>query len=235
MRALKPLFRYRFGVALLTLLAFGLRLVQLGRDSLWYDETVSVYLAGQPAAELVAHTARDIHPPLYYLLLRGWLLLGGYPTGHADPAGFRLEFMAAWLSLIFGVLLIPLTLQWARRLGVGERVAALAAALLAVSPLGIWYSQEVRMYTLGAALGVGLMLAAQPFSQGNVAPRRLRRAALHTTLLSAAGMYTLYYFVFLLLSLNLLVIGRLIRNKSALYLWLAAQLGAALCGRHQHG
>ncbi len=81
--------RERLLVAAIALGAFALRLIALGRDSLWYDETVSVYLAGQRAAELIAHTARDIHPPLYYLLLRGWLLLAGYPTGHADPDRLR--------------------------------------------------------------------------------------------------------------------------------------------------
>ncbi len=232
--------RHRVSVALFTLLALVLRLLHLGRDSLWYDETVSVYLAGQPTPELLAHTARDIHPPLYYLLLRGWLRLSGYPTGHADAAGFRLEFMAAWLSLLCGVLLVPLVWQWARRLGLGERVAALAALLLATSPLGIWYSQEVRMYTLGAVLGVGLMLAAQPFWQGNASPRRLRRAALSVAILAAAGMYTLYYFIFLLLSLNLLVLRCMAANKTSAApqtaphparpasLWLLAHLGALL-------
>lgn len=235
----------RWLVVLFTLGAFALRLIQLGRDSLWYDETVSVYLAGQPASALIAHTSRDIHPPLYYLLLRGWLLLTGYPTGHADPTGFRLEFMAAFLSLILGVLLVPLTWQLARRLRLGQPTATLAALLLAVSPLGVWYSQEVRMYTLGASLGVLCLLATIPFLSDHVPPRRLVRAALLLILAEAAGMYTLYYFAFLLVSLNLLVLARLFTRRSPrsagelaaptppamrgpLLLWLAAQLGALL-------
>lgn len=234
----------RWLVALLTLGALALRLIQLGRDSLWYDETVSVYLAGRPPAELIAHTARDIHPPLYYLCLRGWLLLTSYPTGHADPTGFRLEFMAAFLSLIFGVLLVPLTWQLARRLRLGQPTATLAALLLAVSPLGIWYSQEVRMYTLGASLGVLCLLAAIPFLNDHASARRRVHAALALVLAEAAGMYTLYYFAFLLISLNLLMLTRLITRRAStraaveprpsaasgqpLLLWLAAQLGALL-------
>ena len=153
-------------VAAVALGAFALRLVQLGVDSLWYDETVSVYLAGQPVAELIAHTARDIHPPGYYLLLRAWLMSAGFPTGHADAAGYRLEFMAGFLSLCLGVLLVPLTWQLARRLRLGDTVAALAALLVAVSPFGVWYSQEVRMYTLGACLAVVCLLATVPFLLG---------------------------------------------------------------------
>src|SRR5512135_3670105 len=94
----------RWRLALLAILLAGtaLRLFRLGAGSLWYDETVSVYLAGSPVPELLRHTAGDIHPPGYYLLLRGWLLVAGYPTGHADPAGHGLEFAAAFLSLAAG-------------------------------------------------------------------------------------------------------------------------------------
>ena len=54
---------------LLLLVGFGLRLYRLGADSLWYDETVSAYLANQSITDLIAYTAKDIHPPGYYLLL----------------------------------------------------------------------------------------------------------------------------------------------------------------------
>ena len=47
----------------------------------------------QPLLELLRHTAGDIHPPLYYALLRGWLVLMGYGSGRADPAGIGLEFV----------------------------------------------------------------------------------------------------------------------------------------------
>ncbi|MCB0226450.1 MAG: hypothetical protein KDI02_22345, partial [Anaerolineae bacterium] len=66
-------------VTLLLLLTggFALRLYRLGEQSLWYDETVSAFLAGQSIPALIAHTARDIHPPGYYLLLHGWATLAG--------------------------------------------------------------------------------------------------------------------------------------------------------------
>ena len=243
-------------VAAVALGAFALRLVQLGVDSLWYDETVSVYLAGQPVAELIAHTARDIHPPGYYLLLRAWLIPAGFPTGHADAAGYRLEFMAGFLSLWLGVLLVPLTWQLARRLRLGDTVAALAALLIAVSPFGVWYSQEVRMYTLGACLAVVCLLATVPFLLGDSSRRKLVRASILFALAAAAGLFTLYYFAFLLVSVNLLVLivlatrwrkGRQARSaqstsantsrsgaslsensKTKLGLWLAAQVGALI-------
>jgi hypothetical protein len=56
---------------LILLAGTALRLFCLGKDSLWYDETVSTYLAGRPLPEILRHTAGDIHPPSYYILLRG--------------------------------------------------------------------------------------------------------------------------------------------------------------------
>ena len=227
---------YRWLVGALTVAALALRLLRLGVDSLWYDETVSVYLAGQSIPDLIAHTARDIHPPGYYLMLRGWLGLTGFPTGHADATGYRLEFIAAFLSLLLGVLLIPLTWQLARRLRLGDKVAAVAALLVAVSPFGVWYSQEVRMYTLGAVLGVVCLLATAPFLYTDNAPDRLWRAAIVYALAAATGLYSLYYFAFLLVSVNLLLIPLLMWRwwktghaaRRALVAWLAAQVGALL-------
>lgn len=234
--------RAKWALAGITAGALALRLVQLGRPSLWYDETVSVFLAGQPVAQLIAHTARDIHPPGYYLLLRAWQLLTGFPTGRADPSGYQLEFLAAFLSLWFGVLLVPLTWHLARRLQLGRTTALVAALLVAISPFGIWYSQEVRMYTLGATLGLLCILAAVPFAIGSQPTPRLVRATIAYSLVAAAGLYSLYYFAFLLLALNLfllpLLAWRLARSAGRatdqsvgnparpLLLWLAAQAGA---------
>ena len=51
---------------LIILAGAALRLYRLGADSLWYDETVSTYLAGSRLPDLLRHTAGDIHPPGYY-------------------------------------------------------------------------------------------------------------------------------------------------------------------------
>jgi hypothetical protein len=191
--------RYRNQVGLwvlpaVLLLAFGLRVYHLGADSLWYDETVSVHLAGKSLPALVAHTAGDIHPPGYYVMLHVWTRL----TGNSD-------LVAAYPSLFFGLLLVVL----AYRLGVqvfGPRAGFLAAFLVAISPYNVWYSQEVRMYTLGAALGMGLLgavlpLLAEPSARGPQASKRLILYALF----GALGLWVLYYFSFLLVAINLMV------------------------------
>ena len=130
-------------VPLLILLGFALRVLRLEFQPLWWDEGYSVWFATHPLPQLLALTAADIHPPLYYILLRGWI--GAFGPG---PIALRM------FSVVVGVLAIPLIYVVARRLFT-PRVGWLAAFLLAISPMHIYYSQEVRMYGLAMLLGLG--------------------------------------------------------------------------------
>ena len=168
----------------IVLAGFGLRLYGLGAQSLWYDETVSAFLARQDIPALIAHTARDIHPPAYYLLLHLWVRLAG------DS-----EFALAFLSLVFGVLLVALVGGLTRRL-LGRRATLWAMLFVAMSPYNVWYSQEVRMYTLGAALGVLSVWCVAAMARNRPA------AVVGYVLCSATGLYVLYYYAFLLLALQ---------------------------------
>ncbi len=192
------------------LAAFALRLYQLGAQSLWYDETVSAILAGKSTADLIAHTARDIHPPLYYLLLHYWQ----FGVGNSD-------FSLAFFSLFWGILLIASTATLARWVG-GRQVALVTVALLTLAPFHIWYSQEVRMYTMGATFGVWTLIALWKL----LTHSRMKKRWMSLWLIGAvAGMYTLYYFAFLLLWEAIVVLVWLIRlpaarRMSALRRWL---------------
>lgn len=183
-----------FSPYLILLVGFALRLYQLGAEGLWYDETVSLYLAQSNPLEIIRHTAGDIHPPLYYLFLSGWGQLAGFS-----------EFSAAFFSLWFAVLLIALVYRITRNWYPARYVAPLAALLIALSPYNIWYSQEVRMYTLGAALG----LLSVYFLRRLVAQNKiLTRDFFIYVLATALGLYTLYYFLFLIAFQWLWVIAR---------------------------
>ena len=191
--------------------AFALRLYRLGVSSLWYDETVSVVLARQDLLALTRHTAGDIHPPLYYYLLHFWGQFAGWS-----------EFSSAFLSLCFGVLLIALVYRVAREF-LNPRVALIAALIAALSPYNLWYSQEVRMYTLGATLGLASayffarMLSSR---QSLVNSEQSTRFTFHVSrdfiayvIVSALGIYTLYYFAFLLVFENFAALIWFIRKS----------------------
>ena len=82
----------------------------------------------------LAHT--EGNPPLYFLLLDGWMRLFG------DS-----EAAVRSLSAIFGTATIVLAYEIGRRLAT-KRVGLVAAALVAFNPLLVWFSQEARPYAL---------------------------------------------------------------------------------------
>lgn len=214
---LKPQTR---NLILIILGGFALRLFRLGAQSLWYDETVSAVLARKSTAALIAHTARDIHPPGYYLLLHNWRALVG-----------DTEFALAFFSVIFGVLLIVTVFALAKRLA-GAPAAQWTAALVALSPYNLWYSQEVRMYTLGAWLGMlAVIFALMAFAPELISTRpqkaSQRRWAIGYALIAALGLYVLYYFAFLLIALNIFLLIILWRRRKFVP-WLVANFGAVI-------
>ncbi|MGE3284775.1 MAG: glycosyltransferase family 39 protein [Pseudonocardia sp.] len=125
-------------VGAVTLLAAVLRCWGLADKSLWIDEAFSLWLGTQDPAAIGEHVlVLDKHPPLYYLLLHLWLSV-------VPGAG---EVALRAFSVVFGVATVPLAYLIGRDAG-GRRVGLLAAALLAVSPLHIWYGQLGRMYAM---------------------------------------------------------------------------------------
>ena len=178
------------------LAGFGVRLFRLGAESLWYDETVSAVLASKPLAALIAHTAGDIHPPGYYLLLSAWGRVAQPTVAHG------MEYLLAFFSLWFGVIVAALVYAFARRF-ISTAVAALALWITAIHPFHLWYGQEVRMYTLAAALGLFCLWALH---MALTSQRWARWLAVYVVC-AAMGLYTLYYFLFLLFTLNLIALG----------------------------
>ena len=204
------------------LAAFALRLYRLGVASLWYDETVSMVLAQKDLLALTRHTAGDIHPPLYYYLLHFWGQFAGWS-----------EFSAAFLSLFFGVVLIALVYRVARA-WFNPRVALIAALLVAASPYNLGYSQEVRMYTLGAFLGLASVYFFVRMFQVSGFKFQVTRDFIAYVIASALGLYTLYYFAFLLVFENLAALVWFVRKSQSRFTfcvlrpWLFSQLAILL-------
>lgn len=130
-----------------TALGAALRFWGLDHQSLWFDEAFSLLLAQHDPAAVVARTARDTMPPLYYWLLHAWVsVVPGEPVTAARS-----------LSALAGTLSIPLAhLITGRLLGLGARAAGWAALVTALAPFLVFYGQEARMYAL---LGLWNLLA----------------------------------------------------------------------------
>lgn len=131
-------------IALIAILAaaLALRLADVGGESLWLDEGVAIRMASLPLHETVAATAADVHPPLYRSLLHVWI--SGF--GHSEAAARLLSVLAGTLSVF-----------WVARIGqrlLGPFGGLSGAALLAVSPIAIRYSQDATSYALYVCAGL---------------------------------------------------------------------------------
>ena len=122
----------------LTVAGAALRFSTLDLQSFWHDETVTVgrVLAPSLFTTLDRVPGSEATPPLYYALAWAWTKLFG-----SGEVGIRS------LSALAGTATIPIA-WWAGRALIGRAAGLGAAALVAVSPYMVWYSQEARAYAL---------------------------------------------------------------------------------------
>ncbi len=219
--------RFHLGILLTVLLAFGLRLYAIDRQDIWGDEAFSIWLSGQALPEVVAGGS-DTHPPLYPSLLYFWLRFAG-----SIPLATR------FLSVLTGTLLVPVvyllgcyafppsrspssgTGQDKPKLGKNLKVGGLAALLVAVSPILVYYSQETRMYGLATLLAAAsIYWAVRLINEPN---SRVAWLAYYVTTLAAV--YTHYYAFFVVLAENLTLIAFWLqrRQRRNLIHWIVAQ------------
>jgi mannosyltransferase len=135
----------------LTGLGAWLRFASLGAQSYWFDEAQAAHELhlsfGSMVSSMILH---ETNPPLYFVT--GWLWARVFGTGEV---GLRS------LSALIGTAVIPIAYMCGREL-VSRRAGLVAAALAAVSPFLIWYSQEAREYMLLTALsGASLLYFAR--------------------------------------------------------------------------
>ena len=125
-------------------LSGGLMVLTSQPRSMWIDELVSVRVARLPdiAQVVVGVVHEERRPPLYHLLLHGWIGV----AGESDLALRAFSLLVALLALL-------LTYLVARQLA-DERLAITSLYLVGLSPVFILYAPMVRYYSLTLALGL---------------------------------------------------------------------------------
>ena len=197
----------------------GLRVRELGASSLWLDEffalenstgrgfehwrlppghviekppALTSLEGAEPAWRIWASLRGDTHPPLHFILLRFWR----EAFGEGDVA-------ARSLSLLFGMVSLPLLFVLARRLA-GDVPALWSTLLMAVSPLHVRYAQEARNYTMALCLVLGAALVLVP-----AVPKPMgRRGVVLLSLLVLASALTHYFALPVLAMLALFALVR---------------------------
>ncbi len=141
-REFLPTFSWRdFSVLFAGLAIYvGLAWSTITKFSIWFDEAFGSYLIRFDFASLTRYTANDVHPPLYYWLLKIWASAFG-----------NTELGLRSMSIFFGVVTIVLAFLFVLRY-FGPRVAYVSLIFLVLSPMFVRYGQEARMYTLLTAI-----------------------------------------------------------------------------------
>jgi len=134
------------------------------------------------------------HPPLYFVLTHFWLKL--FPT---SPNGLVSVWGVRSLSALLGVAAIPATylLGWVAFRS--RLIAQISAALMAVSPFGVYLAQEARHYTL-PVLWVIVSLCCLIFAIRSVRDRTPLPLSICIAwmITNALGIATHFFFIFTL-------------------------------------
>lgn len=173
---------FEAGVTALLLLGAILRLATLGQQSLWTDEATTYTIVAHGLGHVVrAVPATESTPPVYYVVLWFWTRVFG-----SGAVGLRSLSAVCGIGTI-GVIAITARALW------DERAGLAAAALTALSPIMVWYSQEARAYALGILLtALSLLLIIR--ASETLSPRPL----LLWGLCAALALGTHYFTVFVL-------------------------------------
>lgn len=157
------------------LVGFGLRFLGLNAKPAWSDEWATLVfslghsfrsvpldqlisletllgparLDGAGVTQVVQSLmSESTHPPLYFVLSHGWIHLW-------QRAGELVDLgVARSLSAFFGMVAIPAAYLLAQVTTRSRAIARTAAALMAVSPFGVYLAQDARHYTLAMLFGM---------------------------------------------------------------------------------
>lgn len=182
------------GVALILIGGIVLRFV--ATSPLWLDEALSVNIANVPLGEMAGALRRDGAPPLYYVVLKGWMLLFG-----------ESDFAVRAMSGFFALAAIPFIWITGQRVA-GREGAWIGVVLLASSPFALRYATEARMYSMVVLLtAVGVVLLNAFLDR----PSTPRLGGL--MLVSGALLLTHYWALYLVLALLIVLALRAERAK----------------------
>ena len=172
----QPIFKKYLPLAVL-LVVFIAIAVSISFRPIWFDESYSAQISKGSLIDITRQTAADVHPPLYYYLLKGWASIFGYSL----PALRSLSIFFSIFTLIFAFCLF-------RRWSKNDKVALALTAAFAFCPFFIYYATEIRMYAL-----VCLIVLVSTYTLDLALEHRKWKYWLIYSVLIALGLYTHYF------------------------------------------
>lgn len=166
-------------------LALVLRGWHIEQQNLWLDELYSLDVARRPLTEIVRCAAADVHPPLFYILLKIWMNLFG-----DSAAAVRSLSVVASLAAVVSVFRLVAPRY-------GGQVALTTTLLMSVSAHQIFFAQEARMYPLVMALVLGALRGYAQWREHGI-----ERGLAVYVWLALAAMYCHYFAVLAVVAVN---------------------------------
>ncbi|NQT89228.1 glycosyltransferase family 39 protein [bacterium] len=197
--------------ATVLLLAAALRLGGLTRESVYLDEAKSIDYAVQGVRYTIEGRSQTNHPPLYEILLGGWVRLAG-----SGEAAVRLP------SVLCGVLACYLLYVLGKDI-LSREAGLLAALFLGLGYYPLRYSQEARNYSLLLALS-----AASAVATWRAIHRRRTRDWVVLGAVNAALGWTHLFGWLVMLAEGLFFLIVWVRERRDFGRWLAVQAATAL-------
>ncbi len=163
--------------AIYAVILFACNLIRIFDNNFWGDEAYSALLVSRNnIANIVSTTAADVHPPLYYLILKaGYFLFG--------DQGWMYHFV----SLIPLIIILVLSLTYIRK-KFGIHTSWILMTLAGLSANAVTHNVEVRMYSWGALFILLSFLCLHQILQ-----EEKTSAYVWFTVFSLAAAYTHYY------------------------------------------
>ena len=171
-------------LALMVAFALFFGLTVFGNTSLRLDEAQSLFQTQRDLAGMLHLIAQDVHVPGYHVLLHFWQLFFGSDI-----------YVARIMSLVFFVGTILMTYVLATYALGRKSVGLFAALLVTISPFMNWYGSEARMYTM-----LAFMTVLHMYFFVRILKQQGSGRWILWVLTAILGLYTHYFFIFVLLA-----------------------------------
>jgi len=191
----------KLGIVITVILtAWGLRLARIPFLTMWSDEYHSVRISSQSLMDIVSgNYTGELNPPLYFASLHLQRLVFG-----------DTETAMRSLSLFYAMLSLPLFFILAKSILRAFIPSIAALVLMAFHPKLIYYSVEIRSYSLLVLLGLlGFLSCAKIYND----PKNSQRWAILLTLSLSGCLYTHHFGVVVPLSISAFIISIILISR----------------------
>ncbi len=207
----------KYHIAHILLLIAGAVIFLAGcfQNSVWYDEAFTIGMMSYDGFEGLKWAIFDVHPHLYYFLLRLFTFVFG-----------RSLVVMRIFSAIGGILFVSLGLTHIRK-DFGSSVGFWFSFCSIFSASTLFYAVEIRMYTWAAYfVSLAAIYALRMYNYPEKSSYRVL-----FLIFSLASAYTHYFGLFTVAIINLLLLYCTIKKKGNIKKWLqnaAVQIGCYL-------